>query len=351
MSSNREIGTIITQTPFRISFFGGGTDFPAFFNEHGGSVLGATINKYLYVSLNSLERLVEKRIRISYSKLEVVDTPEELQHELAREVLIKHKALLNNGFVDINTFADLPYSSGMGSSSAFTVGFLNAFYMLHNIYRSPGEIAREAIEVEREILKNAGGWQDQIHVAYGGFNRIDFSDNDFQVTPIALNRIQLNYLESNCLLFFTGLIRQSADIQEKLFTRNEKIKDSAATLSEEKIELLQRMNLMVDEGMNILTRSETKEELLEAFGRKLHEAWICKKSLSDSVTNDEMEAIYNTAISSGAYGGKLLGAGGGGFFLFIAPPEKHQDLCSALSKLKRMEFKFGYDGTKPIFVN
>lgn len=347
-----KLATVITQTPFRVSFFGGGTDFPPFFNRFGGSVLGTSIDKFLYVSMNSLERLMEKKIRISYSRLELANLPEELEHELAREVLIKHKDMLNDGFIDVNTFADLPYSSGMGSSSSFTVGFLNAFYLAHNQYRTPKQIAREAIEVERDILQNAGGWQDQIHAAYGGFNRIDFADNKFSVTPVCLSKNKLDYLEENCMLFFTGLVRESANIQEKMFKQeNEANTVNKDEIPEEKIELLKKLKTMVDEGVSILSNSTSNREMLKEFGHQLHQAWKYKSALSNKVSSGKMEQIYETAIKAGAYGGKLLGAGGGGFFLFIVPPEKRENVSAKLSQLKKIDIKFNNDGSRPIFAD
>lgn len=346
-----KLSTVITQTPFRVSFFGGGTDLPAFFNRYGGSVLGTSIDKHLYVSMNSLERLMEKKIRISYSRLELVNNPEELRHEMAREVLVKHKNMLNDGFLDVNTFADLPYSSGMGSSSSFTVGFLNAFYLSYNIYRSPKQIAREAIEIERDILKHAGGWQDQIHAAFGGFNRIDFSNDDFSVTPICINKSWLEYLEKNCMLFFTGLIRESASIQQRLFKQDSLEKEQTEEFPEEKIELLKKLKTMVDSGISILTESVSKEEMLEAFGGKLHEAWQLKSALSNKVSNGEMEDIYEKALKAGSYGGKLLGAGGGGFFLLVVPPEKREHVALELNRLKQIDIRFNTDGSRAIYAN
>ena len=229
--------------------------------------------------------------------------------------------------------------------------FLNAFYLANNLYRPPIKIAREAIEIERDILQNAGGWQDQIHAAYGGFNRIDFTDNNFSVTPVCLSKERLEYLEKNCMLYFTGLVRESANIQEKIFKQKAE-KDNLMNneIPEEKIEILKKLKKMVDDGVSILSNSTSKQEMLEEFGNKLHQAWIYKSSLSDKVSNGQMEKIYEAAVKAGAYGGKLLGAGGGGFFLFVVPPEKRDNVSSVLSQLKKIDIKFNRDGSRPIFA-
>lgn len=336
-------GTIITQTPFRVSFFGGGTDMPSYFKGRPGAVLGTTINKYTYVVLNSLERLLEKKIRLSYSKLEMVDSPEELEHELVRQVLTNHKSLLNGGFIDMHSFADLPHSSGVGSSSCFVVGLLNALYKMYGIYRSPHDIAREAITVEREQLGHSGGWQDQIHAAFGGFNRIDFYENSFKVSPIPVLPQRLQALEESCLLYFTGVRRSSAEVTQKTYHAPLSGKSSQE-------DYLARMYGMVDQGMRILMDAPEKE-LVHEFGSLLHEAWECKRSLSDSVSAPMIDEIYQAGLKAGASGGKLLGAGGGGCILFIVRPESRANVMEALSPLSRIQVKFERFGTRSVFTN
>lgn len=344
----QKLSTLITQTPFRISFLGGGTDFPEFFNESPGYVLGATIKKYLYVTINSLERLLEKKIRFSYSKLEMVDRPEELSHDLAREALKKHASIFNGGFLDFHSFADLPYNSGVGSSSAFIVGFLNALYLLHGLYKSPKEIAKEAIEIERYVVKSRGGWQDQIHAACGGFNIISFANNDFTVTPICVSQEKIKCLEDNSLLFFTGLIRESKDVQEKVFDHPKA--QSQFDLSARRQYLVQLSDL-VHEGADILINSTNDNEgMLKDFGNLLDRSWRLKKQLSDSISNSMIEEIYDVAMKSGAHGGKLLGAGGGGFLLFVVPSDKRENVIQALSAFKHIQVQFEPSGSRVIFA-
>lgn len=341
---NRSLGTIITQTPFRISFFGGGTDFPAYFNRHQGSILGTTINKYTYVTVNSLERLLEKKIRMSYSKLELVDRPEELDHKIVRAALMHHRDLLNGGFLDIHSFADLPSGSGVGSSSSFTVGFLNALFLLNKIYRSPAEIAREAVFIEREIIQEAGGWQDQIQAAYGGFNRIDFHSNDFFVTPVCLPVEKLRALESSCMFFFTGIVRSSAAVHEE---------DSNLRKVDEldKASFLHSIQKCVPQAMEILSASRDTREMVAEFGQLLNYAWQLKRKASPSASNATLDEIYKAAIDAGAYGGKLVGAGAGGFMVFIVAHDRQDQIAAALSTLKRIHVSFEKNGSRAIFAN
>lgn len=341
-----KIGTIITRTPFRVSFFGGGTDLPEYFNRHSGAVLGTTINKYTYVVLNSLERLQEKRIKLSYSKLEMVEHPEEIQHDLVRQVLINGKSMLNGGFIDIHSFADLPHSSGVGSSSCFVVGFLNAFYQMHGIYKSPMQIAEEAIFVEREQLKHHGGWQDQVHAAFGGFNKIDFFNNKYSVTPIAFSPSREKALESSCMFYFTGIRRSSAEVIKNTFGESAN-KPSQA----DQDAYLQEMYLMVDQGMRILSSQSSDKEMVAEFGSLLNRAWECKRALSTSISSNSIDEIYETAMKAGAHGGKILGAGGGGCMLFIVPEDKKEAVSQALHGMSRINIGFERQGSRTIFVN
>lgn len=319
---------------------------PAYFAQGRGAVLGTTINKYTYVVLNTLERLLESKIRLSYSKLELVDRPEEISHDLVRQALINHKSLLNGGFIDIHSFADLPHSSGVGSSSCFIVGFLNALYQMFGIYRTADEIAREAIQIEREQLGHHGGWQDQIHAAFGGFNRLDFAGREFKVTPVPVRPDRLEALEESCLLFFTGIRRSSAEV-----TKNTYAATSAQDTKARQEVFLAQMFGMVDRGIDILMTADPKNELVDEFGALLHEAWTCKKSLADSVSHPNIDEIYDVAMKAGAAGGKILGAGGGGCILFMASRDKREGVLQALSTLKRVQFGFEKFGSRPIFAN
>ena len=216
MKNAKNQGIIITQTPLRISLFGGGSDLPEHFNVSGGSVLGMAINKYVYVTINSLERLQDKKIKLSYSKLEIVDSPLELNHQIVKNILIDTPFFNNDSFIDIHSYSDLPSSSGLGSSSSFTVGMLNALYYLNGVFKTPKFIAKNAITIERVKMKEKGGWQDQIFASYGGFNKISFFNNSFNVEPIAIPLEKKIYLKKSFFLIFTNLTRSSSEIQNSI---------------------------------------------------------------------------------------------------------------------------------------
>lgn len=332
-------GIVISQTPFRLSLFGGGTDFPHFFNQHGGAVIGTAINKYIYVTINLLERLLEKKIRLSYSKLENVDSIGELQHDIVKEILNSLSFFKEGNFIDIHTFADLPASSGVGSSSSFTVGMLNNLYTLNFVNKSPEKLAKEAIYIEREKLKEAGGWQDQIFAAYGGFNRIDFFNNSFSVTKILLTTEKLQALENSCLFFFTGNLRSSAQIQKSFVDSYD---------SEKKYHLCEIKN-KVDKAFSILKHSTSSEEMVREFGLLLNKTWEEKKKLSSQISNKHIDHMYQLGISAGAYGGKLCGAGAGGFIVFIVSAQKRSSVINALHKYKLINVKFENLGTQVIY--
>lgn len=342
MEKQQHQGIVITQTPFRVSFFGGGTDFPGYFNQEGGSVIGTAIDKYVYVTLNSLDRFLERRIRLSYSSLEIVDRPEDLEHGIVRCVLTNHALLGENDFLDINTFADLPAATGVGSSSSFTVGMLNAFYLLNGIYKTPEAIAKEAIYTEREQLKDAGGWQDQIFAAFGGFNRITFSKNNFRVEPICISAAKKQALENACMMFFTGDTRSSAKVQETVM-------QTVADKEREKFAFLKQIQLLTDEAFSVLNIAKSPEELVHEFGKLLHLTWVAKCNLSSSISNSKIDSMYDIAIKAGAIGGKLCGAGGGGFLLLIVPENKQASVAEALSKYKQLNIKFEDHGSRVIY--
>lgn len=333
-----DTGMVITQTPFRLSFFGGGTDFPDYFNQYGGIIMSAAINKYLYVAINSLQRFYEQRIRLSYSKLEVVSKVEDLQHDIVRTILTDHLLFGPEHFLDMHTFADLPASCGMGSSSAFTVGFLYALYALNNIYKIPEEIVYEAIHIEREKLKDAGGWQDQVCAGMGGFNLIHFRHNIFTVEPILLSQKKRVALEQSCLLFFTGNMRSSAAIQKY-----------SMQLTEDKIQQLHIIKQQALAAVSVLQQAQKKQELIAELGALLNISWKAKRKFSQSSTSTHIDLMYAAALKAGAVGAKLCGAGGEGFLLTLVPEEKKNAVINALAPLKYLTICFDDLGCRLLY--
>lgn len=339
MAHKSNKGIIITQTPFRISFLGGGTDFPEYFNQYGGAVLGTAINQHLYVSLNSLEQLLNKRIRLTYAQLEQVEQPHDLKHPIAKQILKNNNHITNNGFIDIHTYADLPAASGVGSSSSFTVGLLNALHSLEAKPVCPEKLAKQAITIEREELQAAGGWQDQIFAAYGGLNLIKFSDRNFSLTPIELSTERIKALETSMLIFFTGLTRNSAEIQKTAMNFKQK----------QKCETLHKMRELANEAYKLLLANKPTDEMVAEFGRLIHESWLLKYSLAKNISDEKINLMYKTAREAGAFGGKICGAGGGGFLLLIVPHDKKANVIKKLSNYKKLEIKIQHHGSKVIF--
>jgi D-glycero-alpha-D-manno-heptose-7-phosphate kinase len=323
---------IIARTPFRISFFGGGTDFPDFFQQHGGAVLGSTINKYCYISVHHLTSFFKHRFRASYSRTESVLKPEEFQHPLIRETLL----LLNQQEgVEISHVADLPGQTGLGSSSAFTVGLLNALCAFRGQRTTPEELARQAIHIERERVGDAGGWQDQYEAAYGGFRRINFRKSQpVQVLSIGVTAARLQELENNLLLFYMGTEKSS-----------EKILQDQKNRTGENEKALLTMMQMVDHAEHILA----DDMPLTEFGDLLHESWQLKCSLANGISNPQIGRAYEAARAAGARGGKLLGAGGRGFICLYAEPGKQAAVRRALDKLNEVRFGFSAEGSRIIF--
>lgn len=321
---------IISRTPFRISFFGGGTDYPAWYEDNGGAVLATTINKYCYISCRYLPPFFDHKHRIVYSKIENVKDVSEIQHPAVKAAL-EFKGVKEG--VEIHHDGDLPARTGLGSSSSFTVGLLHAIYALKGIMPSKQVLASEAIHVERNILKEHVGSQDQVLAAYGGFNKISFnSDHTFQVSPVILNQARLQQLQDHLMLYFTGLSRHASEIAKKQIENTNK----------KKAELL-AMHKMVDEALNILC--DGNRSILD-FGRLLHESWRLKKSLTDAISTPYVDEIYNAAHSAGAVGGKLLGAGGGGFMVFFSRPEEQPKIKERLKGLLLVPFKFETSGSQ-----
>jgi D-glycero-alpha-D-manno-heptose-7-phosphate kinase len=320
---------IISRTPFRISLFGGGTDYPAWYREHGGAVIGTTINKYCYISIRNLPPFFEHRHRIVYSRIELPKTIQEIDHPSVRAVLQEHN--ITEG-VEIQHHGDLPARSGMGSSSSFTVGLLNAVRAFQGRMSSPEWLATEAIRIEQEVIQEPVGSQDQIWAAYGGANLITFhADGSYQVSPIIMPRERREELESHMLLFFTGFSRIAGAIAAQEIPN---LKHRARQLDS--------MTQMVHEAASIL-QSPTRS--IREIGVMLGESWSMKKELADCVSSSAIDDIYDAAMRAGALGGKLLGAGGGGFMLLIADPSRHQKIRQALNGLIEVFFSIGSPGS------
>jgi len=325
---------IISRTPFRISFFGGGTDYPAWYRQHGGAVLAATIDKYCYISVRYLPPFFEHRFRVVYSKIENCQTVDEITHPSVRGVL---HYLNNDRGLEIHHDGDLPARSGMGSSSAFTVGLLNAMYALKGCMPGKRQLVLESIHIEQEILRETVGSQDQVQAAYGGLNHITFhADDEFAVRPVTISQERIHELNSYLMLFYTGLKRTAADVAQTY------VNDIA-----NKKRQLRITKDLVKEALAVLSSSQD----LTAFGELMQEAWTVKRSLSDKVSNSEVDDIYQRAIEAGAIGGKLTGAGGGGFMLLFVPPDRHGAVSESLSHLIHVPFRFEFSGSQIIFFD
>lgn len=328
---------IISRTPVRVSFFGGGTDYREYYEREGGAVLGTTIDKYVYVSLNRLSKFFEYSIRVGYSKAELVDAVDDIVHPSVRECL-RFKRVEGN--LDIHIFADLPARTGLGSSSAFTVAFLHALYALEGRIVSKDQLARDALHVEQDLLKENVGSQDQIHAAFGGINVIEFTGKRFRVQPLVISEANRDALESSMMVFFTGQTRYANEIAKEQIDR---IK------SRDNDRFLGRMREMVDEAVAILAE-RSGQSMLQSFGRLMDDSWQLKKSLSPSVSNGLIDDAYTRAMKAGAYGGKISGAGGGGFLTVICDPARQEAVREALSDLLEVRFKFEDEGSSIIYV-
>ncbi|BAE49877.1 kinase [Paramagnetospirillum magneticum] len=321
---------IISRTPFRVSLFGGGSDYPKWYREHGGQVLGFAINKYCYLSVRPLPPFFEHKHRIVYAKIETVNEISEIQHPAVRHILDQMGVSIG---LEIHHDGDLPARSGLGSSSSFTVGMLNALRALEGRMSSKEELARQAIHIEQNVIAEAVGSQDQIWAAYGGLNHITFQrDDSFEVTPVIMDPRRQRKFTDNLILFFTGFSRFAAVIAEKKIANLDR-----------KTSHLRSMVDMVDEAKSILTN---KERDLDEIGRLLHESWRLKRDLADDVSTPAIDEIYESALAAGALGGKLLGAGGGGFMLFYVAKEQQDSVRKALSRLIEVQFDIDYSGSK-----
>lgn len=322
---------IITKTPFRMSFFGGGTDMESFFKENGGSVLSTTFDKYCYVNVRHLPRFFEYTNEISYSKTERVTDIKDIEHPAVRNAM----QMLDMHEIRLTYEADLPARSGLGTSSSFAVGMLNAFYALKGKYASKKQLADEAIYLERVLCNEAGGWQDQIAASFGGFNRIDFNADGYEVLPIIISPERKKKLNNNLMMFFTGFTRFSSQIQ-----KTNKLDD------ESKKKQLKEMLTLVDEAEEILTNKSLD---LDDFGRLLDKTWRLKKQTGGAVSTSDIDLFYEKGIEAGALGGKLLGAGGGGFLVFYVRPQYQKQVKEAMKDLMYIPFKFEDGGTQVIY--
>jgi len=325
---------IISRTPYRISFFGGGSDYPQWYRSNGGQVLATSINKYCYITCRYLPPFFEHRIQVVYSKIESHQTVDQIEHPAVREIL-KHLEIERG--VEIHHDGDLPARSGMGSSSSFTVGLLHALYALKGYMPSKSQLAKEGIHIEQERLRETVGSQDQILAAHGGFNHITFSsDEDISVRPITLPTERVSELNNHLMLFYTGLKRTASDIA-----------GSYVPGIEDRDSQLRVIMETVDEGISILNSDQD----ISRFGELLHQAWNAKSSMSSKVSNPHVDEIYNRARSAGAVGGKLLGAGGGGFMLLFVHPSQQANVREELSRLIHVPFKFESAGSQIIFFD
>jgi D-glycero-alpha-D-manno-heptose-7-phosphate kinase len=325
---------IITRTPFRISFFGGGTDYPAWYRQHGGAVLATTINKYCYITCRGLPPFFEHRLRVVYSRNEICSTIDEIKHPSAREVL---RFLRIQRGVEIHHDGDLPARSGMGSSSAFTVGLLMALHAFEGRMVGSGQLTDESIHIEQDVLGETVGSQDQVCAAHGGFNHILFSSSgEITVRPIIVPPARFEELSSSLMLFYTGIKRTAADVAE-----------SYVPSLDSRTEQLQRIRGMVDEAIDIVCGPGP----LDRLGSLLHESWLSKRSLSHLVSSRPIDGMYEAARNAGAIGGKITGAGGGGFMLLFVPPERQKRVRDALHTLLHVPFAFDGSGSRVIFYD
>ena len=326
---------IISKTPFRVSLFGGGSDYPEWFEQNGGACISTTIDKYCYIHCKNLSPFFDYNYRIVWSKTEQVQTIEEIQHPSVREGL--RFLGIKNG-LEIHHDGDLPARSGLGSSSAFTVGLLNCLYALKGKKVSKDQLARDAIFVERNLIKENVGLQDQVATAVGGFNRIEFGGKEsFKVYPIQVSKQRLKDLNAHLMLFFTGFTRTASDIAA----------EQIRLVGSKEREMLKMLDL-ADQAEGVIADNKTP---LRDLGELLHESWMIKRDLSSLITNTNIDQTYQKALKAGAWGGKILGAGGGGFMLIFAPPENQKNIRSALKDLLHVGFNLENEGSQIIVHN
>ena len=321
---------IITKTPFRMSFFGGGTDLQPFFKENGGAVLSTTFDKFCYVTVRHLPRFFDYSNELSYAKLERVKTIDDIEHPAIRNAM----KMLKMHEIRLTYEADLPARSGLGTSSSFAVGMLNAFHALKGQYADKKKLADEAIYLERVLCQETGGWQDQIAASFGGLNKIIFSDDEYEVQPVIISPERKKQLNENLLMFFTGFTRFSSEMQKE---------NNVA--AKEKVTQLKEMRVLVDQAEKVLVN---KKSDLDEFGRLLDITWKLKRKTGSQISTSGIDAIYEKGIAAGALGGKLLGAGGGGFIIFYVQPEYQDSVRNAMKDLLYIPFEFENGGTRVI---
>lgn len=323
---------IITQTPFRMSFLGGGTDMESFFRTNGGAVISTTFDKYCYVTVRHLPRFFDYSTELSYSVIERVTNIDDIKHPAVRNAM----KMLDMHEIRLTYEADLPARSGLGTSSSFAVGMLNAFYALKGKYASKKKLADDAIYLERVLCNEAGGWQDQIAASFGGFNRINFNEDGYEVLPIIISPERKQQLNNNLMMYFTGFTRFSSEVQKA---------NAGSGNKEDKIVRLKEMLQLVDQAEGILT---DKHSDLDEFGRMLDHTWKLKRGTGSAISTSSIDELYKKGIDAGALGGKLLGAGGGGFLVFYVQPEYQESVKKAMSDLMYIPFKFEDGGTRVI---
>lgn len=324
---------IVSKTPLRVSLFGGGTDFPEYFRSHSGAVIGGCIDKFVYCSLiKTTDGIFEHKVRLAYRQSEYVNNLNELKHRAAAAVLASASITSN---VEVSITADLPARVGLGSSSSFTVGLLNASLRFKGNTASPRQLADRAIAIERTELMEHGGWQDQIFAAFGGFNLIRFKEDQYNVEKVNVSKDCLLELESNLILYFTGIYRDAKAIE------SDKLKRISETSTQ-----LSKINDHALYAADVITKGTDLGQL----GALFHQTWIEKKKLSPLVSNSSIDRIYSTALANGATGGKILGAGAGGFLLLFCPPERSADVRRALSSLVEVKFRFWREGSSVCFI-
>ena len=328
---------IISQTPLRISLFGGGTDYPSYYQRKPGATLGMTIDKYTYVGLSTISQFFDHKLRISYSKIELINSIDEIQHPSVKGCL-KYRNI--NIPLDIHISADLPAKTGLGSSSAFTVGLLNALYALEGIKISKQRLAEEACNVEQKVIQENVGSQDQFHAAFGGINVFQFDPSHVAVRPVIISQTKKRILEKHLLMFYTGLTRFAHEIVQEQLNNTQAFNNDAC---------LEQMYGMVFEAENIISQS-SDVEMPQLLGRLLNESWNLKRRLSSKISNPLIDQYYEAALSCGVYGGKLCGAGGGGFLIFLAPATATEAVRQKLKDLLEVHFRLENQGSTIIYM-
>ena len=324
---------VISRTPVRYSFLGGGTDYPNYYNRAKGAVVGTTIDKYVYLTVNSLSSFFDYSIRVTYSKAELVHSVDEIEHPSVRECL-RFMGIYSN--IEIHCFADLPARTGLGSSSSFTVGLLNALYAFKGQMVSKERLAEEAIHVEQNLIGERVGSQDQYHAAFGGLNIIRFNKEGIKINPLIIDPEIEKELEASTMMFYTGITRYSHEILKE---------QTEKTRKKQNDRYLEELYDLVEEGCKALTNDTS----IKKFGEVMHEGWELKKKLSDAITNEQIDAAYQQARSDGAWGGKLAGAGGGGFLFLIVPKERQDKVRGSLKAFQEVQFRFEKEGSKIIY--